>query len=114
MRPSWDIFPFNWSVKKEDTYNIFTLFCSDFPDRVRAEDLFGLFRCVGKCVKVLISPRKNKRGKRFGFSRFKEDGDARLFALKINSIQIDGRKIHANIPRFDHNVGRSKFDGFEG
>ncbi|XP_058783227.1 uncharacterized protein LOC131657893 [Vicia villosa] len=80
---------------------VISVFCSNFSDRVKAEDLFALFGCVGKCVDVAISPRRNKWGKRFGFGSFREDGDARLLVVRLDAIQIDGVKIYANIPRFE-------------
>ncbi|XP_058784214.1 uncharacterized protein LOC131658985 [Vicia villosa] len=61
--------------------------------------------CVGPsfsrdAVEVSISPRKNNRGRRFGFARFAGVQDGRLFAVRLDNIQIAGGKIHANLPRF--------------
>lgn len=63
VRPKWDVFPFNLGERGEDKEEADSIFCSDFPDRTRVEDLFSLFKCVGKCVEVVISPRRNKWGK---------------------------------------------------
>ncbi|XP_058784296.1 uncharacterized protein LOC131659072 [Vicia villosa] len=69
-------------------------------------DIFNLFGCVGEILEVVIPPWRNKFGKRFGFARFKEVKDERMLAVKLDNIQIDGRKIHANQPRFNRNEGK--------
>ncbi|XP_058783452.1 uncharacterized protein LOC131658139 [Vicia villosa] len=79
---------------------ITSFYVSEFPDSYCAKDLFELFGCVGDAVEVSISPRKNNRGKRFGFARFAGVQDGRLFAVRLDNILIAGRKIHANLPRF--------------
>lgn len=72
-----------------------------FLDRIREEDLSGMFDCMGKCVEVVVSPRRNKWGKKFDFRRFREDRDVWMLAVRLDSIQIDSLKVHANIPRFE-------------
>lgn len=51
-------------------------------------------------MEVVISPRRNKFGNCFGFTRFKEVGDDRVLAVKLDNIFIDKKKIHANPPCF--------------
>lgn len=34
---------------------------------------------------------------------FKEVEDARLLAVSLDNVQIVGKKIHANVPRFERN-----------
>ncbi|XP_058750274.1 uncharacterized protein LOC131623292 [Vicia villosa] len=110
----WDVFPRNWKPRTDEEKKVISVFCSNFLDRVKAEDLFDLFGCVGKCVEVAISPRRNKWGKRFGFGRFREEGDTRMLAVRLDAIQIDGVKIYANIPRFERKkVVRGKVSGGE-
>lgn len=52
-------------------------------------------------MEVSISARLNKFSKKFGFARFTGMADARLLAVKLDNIIIDGKKIHANLPIFD-------------
>lgn len=66
-----------------------------------ARDFFELFWCIGEVVEHSITHRKNKIGKKFGFARFKEVVDMRLLAVKLDNIIVDGKKIHANLPRFE-------------
>ncbi|XP_058763176.1 uncharacterized protein LOC131636584 [Vicia villosa] len=87
---------------------ISSFYFSEFPDRCRAVDIFKLFGCVGEIVEVVIPPRCNRFGKRFGFARFKEVKDERMLAVKLDNIQIDGRKIHANQPRFNRQGGKEE------
>lgn len=65
-------------------------YISEFPDSTKAKDLHGLFDSIRKVVKVSITPRRNKVGKRFGFAKFKDVEDARLFAITLDNVQIGG------------------------
>lgn len=58
---------------------------------------------------MLISPRRNKLGRRFGFAHFLEVGDLRSLVVRLDNIMIAVSKIHINIPRFDRGdpVGRT-------
>lgn len=49
----------------------------------------------------MVVPLKKKTfGKHFGFTRFWDVGDERVFSMKVDDVVIDGRKTHANYPRF--------------
>lgn len=60
---------------------------------------------------MVILPRRNKFGKRFGFSCFRGVEDARMVAVKLDNISIDGKKIHANQPRFNRKQVREDVGG---
>lgn len=45
---------------------------------MKAKDIFELFGCHGNVSEVLISPRRNKFGRRFGFARFIGEDDLRM------------------------------------
>lgn len=61
-------------------------------------------------MEVAISPRRNKFVKKFGFVKFKEVEDGRLLAIFFDNVMVLGKKIHANISRFERSstvdVGR--------
>ncbi|XP_058740820.1 uncharacterized protein LOC131613142 [Vicia villosa] len=98
----WDVFPYGG--KQGASSEIFeTIFFSDFPKRIRAKDVFELFGCHGNVAEVMISPRRNKFGRRFGFARFRGVDDVRMLAVRLDNILIDGKKIHANPPRYERN-----------
>lgn len=60
---------------------------------------------------MVIPPRRNKLGKRFGFVRMINMEDVRLLAVRLDNILVDGRMIHANLPRFDRNRGNNAMGG---
>ncbi|XP_058774299.1 uncharacterized protein LOC131648567 [Vicia villosa] len=101
----WDIFPYG-GMQVEDGEVVSSFYFSKILDRSRAVDLFNLFSCVGDTVEVVIPPKRNKFGNRFGFARFKGVNDEKLLAIKLDNIIIDGNKIHVNQPRF----GRGRID----
>lgn len=49
---------------------------------------------------VVIPPRGDKRGKRFGFARLYNAKDEKMMETKLDNIIIGSRKIYENIPRF--------------
>lgn len=63
-------------------------------------------------MEVVIPPRRNKFGKHFGFARFKGVEDEILLAVKLGDIFIDGKKIHANRPRFSRNEGKGRSEAW--
>ncbi|XP_058776191.1 uncharacterized protein LOC131650502 [Vicia villosa] len=118
-KPRWDTFPFggenlNFKGMKED--RVTSIYFSEIPDFFVAKELFELFGCIGRVVEVSISPRRNNIGKRFGFARFADVEDERLLAVRVDNVIIDGKKIHANLPRFQRqaaargSIGREKFE----
>lgn len=100
--PHWDSFKSSEAV--QEGMKVTSFFISDFPEKCKEEDLGGLFGCIGDLVEVVIAPRRNSGGKRFGFSRFVEVEDARLLAVKLDNVIIEGNKIHANIPRYERKM----------
>ncbi|XP_058726434.1 uncharacterized protein LOC131597779 [Vicia villosa] len=97
----WDCFPFNGGRRIGVKEVLVSIFFSDIPNRSTAKDIFELFGCHGEVVEVVIPPRKNNLGKRFGFARFVGVEDAMTMAIRLDNILIDGNKIRANIPRFE-------------
>lgn len=87
-------------MSNEGEKEVTSVYISEFPEFSSSRDLFELLGCVGDVVEVSISPRRNKVGKRFGFTRFIEKSDPWMLAVRVDNIQIGGRKIHANLPRF--------------
>lgn len=96
----WDVFQYG-GMQACSTEEVSTIFFSEFPDRIRALDIFKLFGCVDDVVEVVISSRRNKWGRRFSFGRFKGKEDIKTLNVKLDNIMIDGKKIHANQPRFE-------------
>lgn len=107
----WDVFPEERLASRVKDGEKFSVFFSKIPDRIKAVDIFNLFGCIGDILEVVIPPRRNKMGKRFDFARFKVGEDVRLLAVKLDNIIIDGKKIHANLPRFNRSEGEEERAG---
>lgn len=99
------------SKKAKGGGQVSSFFIFEFPDRIKAGHLLKNFGCMGDVVEVVIPPKKNKFGKRFGFARFNQVWDERIFAVKLDNVMIDNRKIHANLPRFVRKVEGSTYQG---
>ncbi|XP_058763296.1 uncharacterized protein LOC131636700 [Vicia villosa] len=108
LTPKWDCFPYG-GRQSNPGEKLSSFYFSAFPDRCKAIGMFKLFGCVGEVVEVVIPPRRNKFGRRFGFARFKEVMDERLVAVRLDNILIDGVKIHVNQPRFQRNGRKESF-----
>ncbi|CAK8572777.1 unnamed protein product [Lathyrus sativus] len=96
----WDSFIAKGGSRKSGVEGIQSFYISEFPNNVRAKKLFKLFSYFGKVTEVVIPPKRNKYGKRFGFTKFADVEDGRVLAIKLDNIFVDKVKIHANIPRF--------------
>lgn len=66
----------------------------------KAREFYELFGCIGEIVGVSIAPRLKKFGKKFFFARFSNVEDSQLLGVKVDNLQVEGKKIHANFPRF--------------
>lgn len=55
---------------------------------------------LGEIVEVVIPSKRDRRGRRYGFVRFANMVDENMLAIKLDSVILDGRKMFANLPRF--------------
>lgn len=79
------------------------VYLSEFPERMKAAHIFNLFVEHGELAKVVIPPKRNKFGKRFGFARFRGVNDCIFLVVKLDNIFNDRNKIYANVLRFERN-----------
>lgn len=86
-------------VVKED--GISTVYFLEFSERMKAIQILNLFVVHGELKEVVIPPKRNKFGKRFGFARFIGVDHCRMLAIKLDSIFINSKKIYVNIHRFN-------------
>lgn len=77
------------------------VYLSEFLEWMKEAHIFNLFVEHGELSEVVISPKRNKFGKRFGFARFIGVDHCRMLAIKLDSIFIDSKKIYVNIPKFN-------------
>ncbi|XP_058765551.1 uncharacterized protein LOC131639053 [Vicia villosa] len=108
LKPSWDTFPLGGWFKNQGNVvaKVSSFYFSEFPVHIKAKEFFELFGCIGRVVEVSISPRRNSLGKCFGFARFIDVEDERMLGVRLDNVQILGKKIHANIPRFQRSSKR--------
>lgn len=78
-----------------------SFFVTEFPEEMSAKDLFEIFNGYGLVMEVAIPPRRDKKGRRFRFLRFKKVENERVLATKLDNIFIRGRKLYSNVPRFN-------------
>lgn len=99
-----------------------SFFITEFNDNWKAKDLYFELKDLGDLVEVIISPRKDIRGRRFGFSHFSIVKYEKFLANRLDNMILEGRKLYANLPRFQRprrKVGNilkkeSRFEGKEG
>ncbi|XP_058747128.1 uncharacterized protein LOC131620126 [Vicia villosa] len=111
--PRWYCFPASKDRLGVDEKGVVSIFFSEMPDRIRACDIYDLFGCYGEVEEVVIPTKRNGWEKRYRFARFTDTEDARLLAVRLDNIIIDGKKIHANLPRIDrwNKLGRLGVQG---
>lgn len=95
----WDVFP-QEGMQGKWSKTTTSYFISNFSDKISAKDIFQLFACIDEVAEVIISPRRNKRERRFGFARFFGVVDIRLLGVRLDNVLIDDVKLHVNLPRF--------------
>lgn len=76
-------------------------FVTEFGYKWRANDLFFEFKDLGEIEEVVIPPKRDKYGRRYGFVCFVNVKDVKMLATKMDNIVLDGRKIYANVPIFN-------------
>lgn len=62
--------------------------------------MYNIFRDFSDADEVVIPPKKDRRGKRYMFVRFKKVEDVRLTMVKLENIIIEGKKNYANVTIF--------------
>lgn len=85
----------------ENVKDSVSFYFSDFPVTHGAREMLRAFALYGKVMEVVIPSKRNKWGKRFGFARFADLSNPRLFAVKLDNIIFGSNKIHVNLPRFE-------------
>lgn len=91
------------ALSKEDQINQIskTVFVTNFPDHIRARDLWGLCKFYRSVVDVYIPLKKSKAGKRFAFIRFIKVNNLERLIENLCTIWIDSFHLYANKVRFN-------------
>lgn len=75
-------------------------FITTFGDKWKAKDLFMDLKEYGALSEVVFPSRRDKRGRRYGFTRFLNVEDEILLAIKLDNVIFEGMNLYANLPRF--------------
>lgn len=82
-------------------------FFTNFPDNYGLEQMWKIFLKWGDVRDVYIPPRRDKKGLRFGFVKFKDVLILKALEEKLASIKIGDIRLEVNIPMFDRNNNRA-------
>src|SRR4051812_23387793 len=93
----WDIFK---NPMEGDRGDITSFFITDFEQKWGARDLFFEMKNFGVVDEIVIPPKKDWRGEKYGFARFVKVEDVRMLEVKLDNLWLEGRKLKANVSRF--------------
>lgn len=93
----WDLKIGKGNIEGEE---VTSYYFSEFPEDYGAKDMFDIFTYFGLMDEVIIPPRRDKRGRRYGFVRYRKVRDERMLEVELDNICIRDKKIHANVPKF--------------
>ena len=85
-----------------------TFFFSNFSNGFGELDMHKIFQKWARVKEVFIARRLNKGGRRFGFVRFFEVGNAARLEKELDQIFIGNVKLHVNVPRYRRHVPESR------
>ncbi|XP_058752176.1 uncharacterized protein LOC131625325 [Vicia villosa] len=103
--PRWDIANGGkGKLEARDEAIVTSFFVSEFGARWKALDLFYEFKAFGDIVEVVVPPKKDRYGRRYGFVRFVNVSDVKSLETKLDNMFLDGRKLHVNLTRFIRSV----------
>ncbi|XP_058733331.1 uncharacterized protein LOC131604934 [Vicia villosa] len=86
--------------RKTEGAVVSSFFFTKFGSKWKARDLLFEFKEFGVIDEVVIPSKWDKFGRRYGFVRFFDVEDEKLLGIKLDSLILEGRKLHANLPRF--------------
>jgi hypothetical protein len=77
-----------------------SFFITNFPTDATSEDLWKLFLKYGNVGEVYIPKKLDKRGRRFGFVKFKEVKEVETLSEKLRDVWMGSFKLWVNRSRF--------------
>jgi hypothetical protein len=93
-------------LDKETTSFFFT----NIPEEVQVVDLWSLFAKFGRVGEVYIPMKRDKRGNRFGFVKYKDVNNVEALASRLEEVWVGSYKIRVNLARFGRNSLKSVTD----
>lgn len=95
------------SEKNKEGERCVTFFFRNFPDWSTVGDLRQRFEEVGRVKDIFVPGKKDKLGNRFGFVRFKGEGEEEQILNSLNTIWIGTYIIRAFQPKYDRPLKRN-------
>jgi hypothetical protein len=77
-----------------------SFFISNFPDAATTGELWKLFQKFGRVGEVYIPKKVDKKGRRFGFVKFKEVNDVEALCDSMKEVWMGSFKLWVNLARF--------------
>ncbi|XP_058726994.1 uncharacterized protein LOC131598405 [Vicia villosa] len=93
----WDIMK---NASEGSIGEVTSFFITDFDHKWRARDLFFEFKDLGVVDEIVIPPKRDWRGEKYGFVRFVNVVNIRVLETKLNNLWLEGRKLNANVSKF--------------
>lgn len=84
--------------------NPLTFFFTNFPENFGAKEMLKIFQHYGKFSGVVIPAKRNRIGRRFGFTHALGVEDPRRFGVKLDNIFIGCDKIFVNLPKYERDT----------
>jgi RNA recognition motif-containing protein len=82
-----------------------SFYFTNFPEDKKSRDLWEVFAKYGHVVDVYIPFKVDKRGKRFGFVKFKDVLDVEDLSRSLEDVWCGSFKLRINQSRFGRNEG---------
>ncbi|KAK2384354.1 putative serine/arginine-rich splicing factor protein [Trifolium repens] len=90
-------------LDKETTSYFFT----NIPEEVQAMELWSLFAKHGRVGEAYIPKKRDKRGSRFGFVKFKEVKSVEALNSRLEDLWMGTYKIRINLSRFGRSSSKT-------
>ncbi|GJT77711.1 RNA-directed DNA polymerase, eukaryota [Tanacetum coccineum] len=101
---------FSHQSKEDQTQQISKfVFVTNFPDHIRARDLWNICKEYGSVVDVYIPFKRSKSGKRFAFIRFIKVSNLERLIENLCTIWIGSHHLYANMVRFQREQKQKTF-----
>ncbi|KAJ4822305.1 hypothetical protein Tsubulata_034281 [Turnera subulata] len=87
---------------------VISVYVANLPSRWTPMDIHLVMSKYGDVLDVFIPKKPNSRGKRYAFIRFKNNIQTQYVLQRINSMQVDGERLLADIA-----IGRASSDALD-
>jgi hypothetical protein len=94
-------------LNKETT----SFFVTNFPEETHVMELWSLFAKHGRVGEVYVPQKRDKRGNRFGFVKFKEVKNLEALCERLEDVWLGSYKLRVNLALFGRNKASQPQNG---